>query len=224
MINFQEEKMKKIVFHLPLILLVIFALALISCGGKKEQNAKKEETSKIDEAKEFAEGFKAASEAIQAMHEEEKKEPVDPVNFRELISFLPSPTANWKISEKASGQTQSFGAQWKYSEVSQRYSKGDSDVVVSIKDGAYIPMLYTMFAFQSAYEQDSTEKFQKGFTVGENKGFEEFYYQDKNGKVNLLIEKRFIIEVRGDGIDSNEVLHTYLSKIDMKKLGALANK
>lgn len=216
-------------FFLIEILLIIIAIALfVSCGGKKEQPEQKEKAKSVltEKTKDISESLNAAAEAIEAMKEEAEHSPenVQPINFKELIKLMPEPLSGWKIKDKPKGMTQTFGAKWSYSEAKQKYIKDKSSIELSIKDGAYIPMLYTMFAFSSAYSEETSEKYKKGFAKGDNKGFEEFNYNNKSGSINLLIAKRFIIEVNGEQIENNDILHNLIDKIDQKKLEELAAK
>ena len=209
-----------------LSILIIIAAISVGCGSKKEKQVQGKKEAVVEKTKELTEDFKAATEALEAMKEEAEHSPenVEPINFRELIKLLPEPLPGWKIKDKADGRTQTFGSKWSYSEASQKYVKANSSIEITIKDGAYIPMLYTMFAFGSAYKEDTSEKYQKGFSKGDNKGFEEFYYNEKKGTVNLLVAKRFIIEAEGKQIENTQILHDFINKIDQKKLEELAKK
>lgn len=216
-------------FFLSEIFLIIMAMVLsISCGGKKEQPEEKEKAKNVltEKSKAISESLNAAAEAIEAMKEEAERTPenVEPVNFKELIKLMPEPFPGWKIKEKPTGKTQTYGAKWSYSEAKQIYVKDDSIIELYIKDGAYIPMLYTMFAFSSAYSEETSDKYKKGFTKGDNKGFEEYNYNNKSGNINLLIAKRFIIEANGQKIENNTILHNLIDKIDQKKLEELGTK
>lgn len=188
--------------------------------SKKEEKSKEEGF--FQQAKNFAKGMKAISEAAKEAEKEKERKPVDPYNFRELLPFLPEALAGWKADEKPRGSTNSYGTEWKFTEVSQSYRKDDSEVQVKIIDGAYIPALYTLFLVSTNFEEDTTDHYRKGITKGNDKGYEEYYYNDKSGSLHFLINKRFIIEIEGRNINDTKILHNYLDKINLKKLASLA--
>ena len=214
--------MKILISILVGLLVIAIPFSLINCGGKKEKPSTKEEPGLLDKAKNMAQGLKAVGKTVEAAKQEQDKNPVNPVNFRELLPLLPLPIAGWEATEKPSGSTQSYGKEWKFTEVQQRYTKGESNITIKITDGAYIPMIYTAFTFASSIEEDTTEHYQKGITIGEDKGYEEYNYNNKDGKLLLLASKRFIVEISGNSIDNTEILHNYLNLLDSKKLAAIA--
>jgi hypothetical protein len=212
--------MKKLFPVLVAILILSIALTATNCGRKK--TAEKEEPGLFQQAKNVAKGIQAVSKTVEAAKKDEERKPVDPVNFRELLPLLPQPINGWQANEKPSGSTQSYGQEWKFTEVAQSYTKDNSRIAIKITDGAYIPMLYTAFTFASSLEEDTTERYHKGITVGEDKGFEEYNYNNKDGKIVLLVNKRFILEISGSTIEKADILHDYLNQLDTKKLAALA--
>ena len=216
-----EETMKKLTSVFIGILIIAISFAIVNCGGRKEKSSEKEEPGILEKAKDVAQGFKAISKTVEAAKKEEDRKPIDPVNFRELLPFLPPPISGWEAKEKPSGSTQSYGNQWKFSEVQQHFAKQDSTVNVKITDGAYIPMIYTAFTFASSIEEDTTERYHKGIIIGEDKGFEEYNYNNKDGKLMLLVNKRFLLELEGNKIDNTDILKDYLKQIDTKKLASL---
>jgi len=206
---------------ISMIVVLSFLLSslMITCSRKEE---KSREESFFQQAKNFAKGVKTLSETAKAVEKQKEMKPVNPYNFRELLPFLPEALSGWKADDKPRGSTNSYGTEWKFTEVSQSYSKDNSTVIVKIVDGAYIPALYTVFLVASSFEEDTTEHYRKEITLGDNKGFEEFYYNDKRGSLNLLVNKRFIITIDGESIGDNKILYNYLNKIDLKKLASMA--
>lgn len=206
--------------RIRILLFVFFLSFLIITCSKKEEKSKEE--SFFQQAKNFAKGVKTLSETAKAVEKQKEMKPVNPYNFRELLPLLPEALSGWKADEKPRGSTNSYGTEWKFTEVSENYTKDNSLVSIKIVDGAYIPALYTLFLVGSSFEEDTTEHYRKGITLGDNKGFEEFYYNDKRGSLNLLVNKRFIITIEGERIEDNKILYNYLNKIDLNKLASMA--
>ncbi|MCB1020003.1 MAG: hypothetical protein H6509_07510 [Bryobacterales bacterium] len=125
---------------------------------------------------------------------------VDAVSFNELIAALPDPPSGWE-AEDAKGETNQMG-DFKMSSASRVYTKGEQRVEVKITDWAFRRMLYLPFIMSSKFSQESTEGYNKGITVGEDSpGREEHNTKRMEGKRQVLLDKRYMIEIdqRGGG-------------------------
>jgi hypothetical protein len=148
------------------------------------------------------------------------KTKVQPISFRELITFLPPSPRGW-TPEAAKGQTSSFG-DYTISQVKQSYSQKDKTMTVSIFDWAFNSALYLPFLFTTKFSQESTEGYNKGIQINDIPGRENYAYQTKDGSLNLLINQRFLVQIDGDNIEQNE-LRQWWNLLDYQSL-AKANR
>ena len=140
---------------------------------------------------------------------------IEPISFRELIEYLPQPPRGWKADEPT-GETNSF-AGYSVSQAKQTYFQNDRTITVSIFDWAFNSALYTPFLLSTEFSQESTEGYNKGIKIGDIPGRKEYDYRTKNGSLNLLINRRFFLQIDGDNIEETE-LQKWWQLIDRQSL------
>ena len=153
--------------------------------------------------------------------DEEREAPIAPVSFQELLDYLPDPPQEW-TAQKPQGQTNSFG-NYSVSQVKQTYSYQDKQMTVSIFDWAFNAALYVPFLLTTEYSQESTEGYNKGIKIGDIPGREEYDYSTQDGSLNLLIDRRFFVQIDGDNIEETE-LREWWELIDFPSLAKVNNK
>ena len=102
------------------------------------------------------------------------------------------------------------------------FTKGDASIDVKIVDSALNQMLvapFTMF-LAVGYEKETDHGYEKGVKVGEYPGWEKWDSEDKDGELNAIVSKRFIVQVEGRNIDNMKVLHSVMDSTNLKKLAA----
>lgn len=161
----------------------------------------------------------AGSEMEKLQKELDEMKPVDPVSFKELMPFLPEAPAGWQ-AEKARGESSQMG-EWKFSHAERQYTSGEKSMQVEVADWAYTKALYAPFFLTAAFSQETSEGYNKGIKIGEDPGREEFQHEGKNGTLTLLVGKRFMVTVKGNGVEAAE-LRQWLDKIDTAGLRAKA--
>jgi hypothetical protein len=57
--------------------------------------------------------------------------------------------------------------------------------------------------------------------VGDHPGWETWDSQSKHGELNVIVNKRFIVQLSGRGIEDNKVLHELMQNTDLRKLAGL---
>ena len=139
----------------------------------------------------------------------------EPISFRDLISYLPQSPRGW-TAEKAKGQTNSFG-DYSVSQVKQTYFQKDKTMTVSIFDWAFNSALYMPFLLSTEFSQESTEGYNKGIKIGNIPGRENYDYYTKDGSLNLLINRRFFVQIEGKNIEESE-LRQWWDAIDSDSL------
>ena len=153
--------------------------------------------------------------------ERDREVSIEPVSFRKLLEYLPEPPQEW-TAQKPKGQNNSFG-NYSISQVKQTYSYQDKQMTVSIFDWAFNSALYVPFLLTTGFSQESTEGYNKGIKIGDIPGREEYNYATQDGSLNLLIDRRFFVQIDGDNIEETE-LREWWELIDFPSLAKVNNE
>lgn len=220
-----------------LVLAVAFAGG---CGKSDEQIAAEkaaEETREAAEALAKAaetagttaanEGMAAAAKALEgfagalggATPTGPDGKPVQPVGFRDLQTALPE-VAGWERAQPTGERMTSPVA---FSQAEASYSMGDAQIQVKVVDSAFSQILiapWSMF-LATGYEKESSSGYEKATAINGNPGFERWNRENKDGEVNLVVAKRFLVTVEGNNIDDMKTLQEFAAKVDASRLSAL---
>jgi len=211
--------------------LAVVPLAFVACGKSKEQQQAEELQKSAAQLQQCAENVAKGAEGVAkgvtdlatglgaAFGGDPNVKPVDPVSFRDLIALLPAP-AGWE-REKPTGERMTSPVS--FADASVRLMKGDATVTVKITDSGFNQLLVAPFAMFLAgnYEKETSSGYEKSIKVGDAPGLEKWDSETKSGDVTIIVNKRFIVELDGSGIDDPKVLHTMLDSVDLKKLASL---
>ena len=215
------------------------AFLVVGCGKSEEEKAAEKAA---EETKEAAEALKKAAEqggaaaAAQGMQDFAKAmegmagalaggsaspdgKPATPVSFKDLQTVLPE-VSGW-TRETPTGERMTSPIPFSQSEAT--YTNGDANVDVKIVDSAFSQLLVAPWAMflTAGYERETTDGYEKSINVGGNPGFEKWNTSGKDGELNLVVAKRFLITIDGNNINDTKVLHEFASKIDTGKLASL---
>lgn len=214
-------------------------LALAACGGGSSEDAARQmeegakqlekgaqEMAKAAEkkgadAEDMAKGFEAMAKGLTAMAGgDANAKPVDPVSFRELMAVFPESFDGWERS-KPTGERMSSPVN--FSEAKVRFTKGESRLELQITDSGFNQILIAPFAMflTAGYEKETEHGYEKSVKVGEFPGWEEWNSEGKDGELNAIINKRFMVKVEGDNIDGAKVMHDLMAATNLKKLAEL---
>lgn len=226
---------------------LLCATQLTACGKSKEQEAAEAAAAKMAEAakkmeeiakarksdapqtpqeamKQGADAMAAASAMIGAMATGDAKGAVEPVDFRELKTLLPATIAGMKRGEEKGERAAVAGI--KASHAQARYSDGgNTRLRVKITDTGSLSGFAGMAGAAWAMvdiDRETDRGYEKTSTVDGRKMHEKWNAKDKRGEVDVIVAGRFIVEVRGTGIEMKD-LKASLKAIDFKKLEALKN-
>jgi hypothetical protein len=171
-------------------------------------------------ANEAAKGLEALAKGLQGMAPTGADgKPVEPVSFHDLqAAFVP--LDGWEMG-KATGSKMSMPVSYSQAEVT--YRKGDARIMASITDSGYNQLLiapFTMF-LTSGYEKETEHGYEKSATVAGSPGWEKWDSSDKSGEVSAFVNKRFVVNFKGTGIDDNKVLYQLASSSNLAKLASL---
>lgn len=144
---------------------------------------------------------------------------VSPVTFQALQGTLPE-VGGWTM-DKPRGERMTSPVPFSQSEA--RYTRGDARVEVKVVDSGFAPLLIAPWSMMlaSGYSRESTEGYEKAVTVGGQPGFEKWNSESKDGELNVLVDKRFLVTIEGDDIDDMRVLHEFADKMDFGRFAGL---
>jgi len=207
--------------------LLVPCLALagaVACHSAPEQKQAEEAKQAVETASkgatDMAKGLEDMAKSMSALAGGDPNvKPVDPVSFRDLQAAF-GDLPGW---EKGKPTGEKMSAPVNFSRAEVNYTKGDGHIKVEISDSAFNQMLivpYSMF-LTSGYEKETSDGYEKSTKVGDYPGWEKWNTESKNGELNAIVEKRFIVQVEGDGLDDVKTLHTAMASVDLKKLAGL---
>jgi hypothetical protein len=211
------------------------AMLTIACGKSDEEKAAEKAA---QEAKEAAEALKKAAEstgaaagkglegfakamegAAAAMSGGTDGKPVDPVSFQQLISTLPE-VSGW---QRATPTGERMTSPIAFSQAEADYTMGDANINVKVVDSGFSQMLIAPWAMflTTGYERQSSDGYEKAVTIGGNPAFEKWSTSGKDGELNIVVAKRFLVTIEGNNIADTKLLHEFASKLDAGKLASL---
>jgi hypothetical protein len=144
---------------------------------------------------------------------------IEPVHFSKLIPLLPDKVDGF-VADKAEGSTTSAMG-FKITEASRAYHKEKADaaetVHVKITDGTGNQFFTAAHAAMMQFNNESTDGYEKGFTLDGNPAIEKYTNDSKDGSLTVFIAGRYLVEIDVNGIES-KALQEWWKKIDAKKL------
>lgn len=192
-------------------------LLLIGCGGNNE----KAEEKKDEESVSVLGATSAMKEMASQMEDMQKNGPVETVNFRTLKELLPADADGLARKEATGEKNGAMG--FTLSTATGKYENGDGSerIELSIVDGGGSPMMMGLAAWSLMDVDKETEHgYEKTTKMGDNKAYEKYDTADKNGELNVLINKRFVVSAKGRGVSMDKLKAT-LEDIDLDKLADL---
>lgn len=193
---------------------ITYGLALLllwGCGTNEEEQ----------------EAPKNSLEAIQQMadkaQEMQNKEPVDPVDFRQLKDLLPAEAAGLTRKEATGEKSGAMGFVISQAEGRYENSDGSSSVEVEIMDtgGMGGMALMGMAAWtMTEVDKETTTGYERTTRIGNYKAFEKYDNDGKYGELNIIVADRYIVNVKGNNVDMDQMKKS-LDNLDMDKLSAL---
>ncbi|OGD22061.1 MAG: hypothetical protein A2Y70_00120 [Candidatus Aminicenantes bacterium RBG_13_64_14] len=143
---------------------------------------------------------------------------VDPVNWRELVSLLVDLPGY--EADKPEGATTSM-AEFKMSQASRNYRKGDLSVEIQVVDGGFFPMAYASYKALENFEIDTSDQLTRKVTIQGFSGIENIDYEHKSAMLMLLVSDRFLVTVKGEPLGDSAGLKEIVGRLDLNKLAAL---
>jgi hypothetical protein len=224
-------------------LMLAAAVASGACGKSEAEKQAEETRAALEKAAKDAEaagkkaGATAATEAAKGLEQFAKGlegmagalagaagangKPVEPVSFRELQGVF-VPFGGWEMG-KPTGEM--ITVPFAYSQANVKYRKDNQEIEVSVTDSGFHQVMIAPFSLMltTGYEKQTENGYEKSAKVAGYPGWEEWNSKSKDGEVNAVINKRFIVKFEGDGLDDIKVLHQLAEASNLTKLANLAS-
>lgn len=144
--------------------------------------------------------------------------PVEPVAFQTLQSHLPQ-VSGWEM-EEPEGERMTMPVP--FSQVETTYKKGETRIEAKIVDTGMAQLLIAPWSMMLAagYEKETSDGYEKAVTVDGNPAIEKWSKRDRNGELNILVGKRYMVSIDGRDVADIKELHQFASAMDF---GAIAN-
>jgi hypothetical protein len=144
------------------------------------------------------------------------------VDYRELKALLPAALDGMKRVKASGEKSGAMGMTVAFAE--GRYeSDAGGNIQIKISDntgmGGFMAFAHSGWA-AAEIDRESDTGFERTTTYGQNKAREEYDHQSKSGKVDILVDGRFMVEVNGDNVPW-EAIQAAAKKVDLTKLATL---
>ena len=196
---------------------LLCATLLMGCSGNKQ-----EEEEKKDESSVSAMGaMSAMKEMAQQAEEMQKNGPVETVDFRTLKELLPA-DADGIARKEATGE-KNGAAGFVVSTANGKYANSDNTETIdlSIIDAGGTAMLMGMAAWSMIeVDKETADGYEKTGKMGDYKSYEKYNNTDKDGEIAILVNKRFIVSVKGRGVSMDKLKAT-VNDVDLSKLAGM---
>ncbi|MEX1129695.1 MAG: hypothetical protein WEB50_14095 [Vicinamibacterales bacterium] len=208
----------------------VLAAVLAAGCGKSEEEKRAEEAAKAAEqtaqsaekaAGEAAKGLEAMAKGLEQMAAGSSgdQKASEPVKLQDLLATLPK-IDGWE-QQKPEGERMT--SPFPTANAKATYTRGESRIEVEVVDSAFNQLLLapvSMF-LASGYSKETTTGYERSTTVNGQPGWEKWDSENKQGEVNALVGKRFLVTIEGSGIDGVQVLQDVASKMDFNRLASL---
>jgi hypothetical protein len=168
----------------------------------------------------LGDAIQAAGNVMQAFNQAASGgKAVEPVDFRQLKELLPESVGGMQRAEVSGEKSTALGMT--ISKAEARYTGEDRraiDVTISDIGNASGLASLALYAWaNNEIDKDSPTGYEKTTTFRGYKAYEKYNKRDRSGEMGVLIDKRFVVEAKGDGV-SIEDLKSVLDKLDLSKL------
>lgn len=150
-------------------------------------------------------------------------QPVAPVDFHSLQALLPASLPGMKRSNGGGSNSQSMGVKSASAHADYQGS-GNQSIHVSISDLTGISGVMGLAdALPKDTESESDAGYEKDVTLGGRSMHEKFTKAGQQGSLQVIVAKRFEVDVDGTGVDMN-ALHAAMGHVDLAKLETMKSQ
>ena len=197
----------------------------------EEQKEQKEERRKDDiqsdieedlaEAKDdISDALDNLGEAFEGLKKKHNVEGKEPVNFRDLKKALPRSLAGVDFEESEGQTTGILGL--KISTIEATYQEDDETFEVTIVDVAGVGKLVKSMAKWSEFEVDKETRngYERTTEIEGHPALEKYDKRREEGETNILVNDRFIISIKGEGVSERQMRNA-VDDINIRKIAKL---
>jgi hypothetical protein len=149
------------------------------------------------------------------------------VDFRELKGLLPAELTGMKRTNASGEKSGAMGMTVAVAE--GRYEATDDsgssiDIKISDMGGTGGMMSFMQYGWASAeVDRESDTGYERTTTIAGHKAMEKYDTADKHGETQILVNKRFMVEVSGSNVTADQIKEA-VGKLDLSKLAGLQPK
>ena len=223
-------------------LCVAAVLVVSACGKTPDQQAREDAGQKMKDAgKQMEQAGKQMEEALkqggQGMGDAMAKmgqavtgvvggvaqtvaTPVEPVDFRDLKAMLPESIGSMKRTAAEGEKSGAMGIVVSHAE--GRYENEGNSLQVKITDPGNLSGFAAMAAMWMNVEVDreTDNGYEKTGSIGDRRYHEKYDKSSKSGEYTMVIGKRYMVEVHGNGVDM-PTMKKALEQINLAKLESM---
>ena len=192
---------------------------------QKEERQKDDIQSEIDkdlaEAKDdISDALDNLGDAFKGLKKKHNIEGKEPINFRDLKKALPRNLAGVDFEESEGQTTGILG--FKISTVEATYQEDDEGFQVTIVDVAGVGKLVKSMAKWSEFEVDKETRngYERTTEIEGHPALEKYDSRREKGETSILINDRFIISIKGEGVSERQMRNA-VDDINIRKIARL---
>jgi hypothetical protein len=204
-------------------LVAMLAFSAAACGGKQDaQPAAKSQGQSAGTGgtpQNITEGMQQFAQQVQQMQKGPDGKAYEPVDFKALQAMLPD-VPGW---EKGNLTGEHMAAPFAHSMASANYTKDDASVEVQIMDSAFnqMALMPVQFLMAAKFAKETASGYEKSQSFGGQPGFVKWDKDAKSGEITVVAAGRFIVNIRGNSIESASALTDVAGRLDFGKLAGL---
>jgi hypothetical protein len=143
---------------------------------------------------------------------------VEPVAFQTLQSHLPK-VSGWEMDEPE-GERMTMPVP--FSQVETKYTKGETRIDAKIIDTGFAQLLMAPWSMMMAagYSRESSSGYEKSTSVSGNPAIEKWNKSEKNGEIDVLVGKRFMLSLEGHDLADIKQLQDFASNFNLSAIAA----
>jgi hypothetical protein len=217
------------------ILAVVAIVALSACGKSEQQKQAEQAAEDLKKAAETmakaaetqgtaaaAQGANDMAKAMQsmatAMSGGGDGKAIEPVAFQTLQSHLPK-VSGWEMDEPE-GERMTMPVP--FSQVETKYTRGETRIDAKIIDTGFAQLLMAPWSMMMAagYSRESSSGYEKSTSVSGNPAIEKWNKSEKNGEIDVLVGKRFMLSLEGHDLNDIKQLQDFASNFNLSAIAA----
>ena len=217
------------------ILAVVAVVALSACGKSEQQKQAEQAAEDLKKAAETmakaaeAQGTAAAAQGANDMAKAMQSmasamsgggdgKAVEPVAFQTLQSHLPK-VSGWEMDEPE-GERMTMPVP--FSQVETQYKKGETRIEAKIVDTGFAQLLMAPWSMMMAagYSRESSSGYEKSTSLSGNPAIEKWDKSSKNGELDVLVGKRFMLSLEGHDLNDIKQLQDFASNFNLSAIAA----